>query len=64
MHDGYQKRRLPVKRISIYLVFLVFAFTMLIVGCTGVQPLKKGETMRCPSCGAVFPAEQGRVPDK
>ena len=53
-----------MKRISIYLVFLVFAFTMLIVGCTGVQPLKKGETMRCPSCGAVFPAEQGRVPDK
>jgi uncharacterized protein YceK len=38
----------------------IFAVCVLTSGCSGVRPLQKGETIRCPSCGAEFTIEQGQ----
>jgi len=38
---------------------LLFAACMLLGACSGVKPLQKGETLRCPSCGAEFTVDQG-----
>jgi hypothetical protein len=38
---------------------LLLAACLLLWACSGVRPLRKGETLRCPSCGAEFTVEQG-----
>ena len=45
----------------IHMIFVVI-FTMCIPlsACSGVRPLQKGETIRCPSCGAEFTVDQGQ----
>ncbi len=42
------------------IVSTIFTVCILASGCSGVRPLHKGETIRCPSCGAEFPVEQGQ----
>jgi hypothetical protein len=44
-------------RVPFCLVFLVMG--VMLNACSGVRPLQKGETLRCPSCGAEFTVEQG-----
>lgn len=38
---------------------IIFVMCMLLSACSGIRPLQKGETIRCPSCGAEFTVEQG-----
>ena len=49
-----------MKRIPVVIIFAVFVMCMLIFACSGIRPLQKGETVRCPSCGAEFTVEQGQ----
>ena len=37
----------------------VLAAAILFAGCSGVRPINKGDTVRCPSCGAEFKIEEG-----
>lgn len=46
-----------VKR-ALWFCLLVGA-SLVFLGCAGAQPIQKGDTMRCPSCGAEFKAEEG-----
>jgi hypothetical protein len=49
-----------MKRISAIIGPVIFIMCMLMSACSGVRPLQKGETIRCPSCGAEFTIEQGQ----
>ncbi len=49
-----------MKRIPVIIISAVFLMSMLMSACSGVRPLQKGETVRCPSCGAEFTVEQGQ----
>jgi len=40
------------------------AASIALAGCSGVRPIKKGDTVRCPSCGAEFKIEEGMGHDK
>lgn len=51
-----------MKRLQPYVtVFAILAFgvSLLVTSCAGVKPLEKGQTVRCPSCGAEFTIEEG-----
>jgi hypothetical protein len=43
---------------------IILAAAMLLFACSGVKPLQKGQTLRCPSCGAEFTVEQGIEAEK
>jgi hypothetical protein len=43
---------------------MILVMGMMLSACSGVRPLQKGETLRCPSCGAEFTVEQGREATK
>ena len=45
-----------IHKLSVAIITLCF----LLPACSGVRPLQKGETIRCPSCGAEFTVEQGQ----
>jgi DNA-directed RNA polymerase subunit RPC12/RpoP len=49
-----------MKLISAIIISVVFVICILVFACSGVRPLQKGETIRCPSCGAEFTVEQGQ----
>lgn len=49
-----------MKRIHAITISVIFVMCMLISACSGIRPLRKGETIRCPSCGAEFTVEQGQ----
>jgi hypothetical protein len=49
-------------RVTFFLITI--AMGLLLSACSGVRPLQKGETLRCPSCGAVFTVEQGMAAEK
>jgi len=49
-------------RITFFLIIL--AAVMQLSACSGVKPLQKGQTLRCPSCGAEFTVEQGIAAEK
>jgi hypothetical protein len=42
----------------------VLVLCLLMVACSGVRPLRKGETVRCPSCGALFTIEDNAEKEK
>ena len=44
------------KRIGCVLAVMTIG---LAIGCSGARKLEKGETVRCPACGVVFPVEEG-----
>lgn len=46
-------------RVTFFLT--IIALGLVLSACSGVRPLQKGETLRCPSCGAVFTVEQGQA---
>ncbi len=48
-----------MKRIHLLFVVII-ALCFLLPACSGVRPLQKGDTIRCPSCGAEFTVEQGQ----
>ncbi len=48
-----------MKRIHAVTISLIFIVCTLLFACSGIRPLRKGETIRCPSCGAEFTVEQG-----
>jgi len=45
-------------------ILIILAAAMLVSACSGVKPLQKGQTLRCPSCGAEFTVEQGLAAEK
>lgn len=49
-----------MKRSYAILILAVIAACILIYACSGIRPLRKGETVRCPSCGAEFTVEEGQ----
>ncbi len=49
-----------MKRTYAIIISAVFATCILIYACSGIRPLRKGETVRCPSCGAEFTVEDGQ----
>ena len=49
-----------MKRIHAIVISVIFIICLLIFACSGIRPLQKGETVRCPSCGAEFTVEQGQ----
>ena len=49
-----------MKYFPAFVVSAIFAVFILTFACSGVRPLQKGETIRCPSCGAEFTVEQGQ----
>lgn len=44
-----------MKRILAILGSLMLLLSLLLSGCSGVRPLQKGETERCPTCGVEYP---------
>ena len=48
-----------MKRIYAILISIIFFVCIVVFACSGIRPLRKGETIRCPSCGAEFTVEQG-----
>lgn len=49
-----------MKRISAMIGPVIIVTCLLLSACSSVRPLQKGETLRCPSCGAEFTIEQGQ----
>ncbi|MHB8763116.1 MAG: hypothetical protein ACYDA8_02040 [Deferrisomatales bacterium] len=37
----------------------VVAACVLFAACSGARPIQKGDTVRCPSCGAEYKVEEG-----
>ena len=58
--DYEKEKEISMKRIHAITISIIFVMCMLISACSGIRPLRKGETIRCPSCGAEFTVEQGQ----
>ena len=50
------------RRLAWSVLTLMLACWALASACSGVRPIKKGETVRCPSCGVEFKIEEGMKP--
>lgn len=46
-------------RTKALLTLFLFALTAASFACAPLRPIQKGDTVRCPSCGAEFTVEKG-----
>ena len=50
------------RRVAWSVLALTLACWVLASACSGVRPITKGETVRCPSCGVEFKIEEVMKP--